>query len=109
VYIADFLRTFAGGGVDGLLLDEGATPEDGLVHPEAYRSVLNVADHYEWPVLVRTDAAPVWPHGDVAGVAVWLAPAARDKPAHPWGIVAGAELWDGADPEAVMQRVRALT
>ena len=69
MYSADFLRMFAGAGVDGLLLDDGPVPVDELIHPEAYRPVLNIADHYEWPVLVRTDAAAAWPHGPVPGIA----------------------------------------
>ncbi len=125
MYTADFLRTFAGAGVDGLLLDEGRVPADDLIPPEAYRPVLNIADHYEWPVLIRADAATAWPHGNVAGVAAWLGSAAPAEPSGRWGIVAGADFWDGvsppagadlvlaavpadADPEAVMKRVRAL-
>jgi hypothetical protein len=126
MYVADFLRTFAGSGVDGLLLDEGPTPAGDLVDPEAYRSVFNVADHYEWPVLVRSDATSAWPHGVVAGVAAWLGSAAVGQPIARWGLVAGRDFWSGqdgtapsdlvfavvppdADPEVVMQRVRALT
>jgi hypothetical protein len=103
MYVADMLRTFGGLGVDGLLLNEGSA---GLIQVDAYRSVLNVAEHYGWPVLIRADAAVAWPHGGIAGV------------------VAGAGFWDGdnpdaelilapvcaqADPEAVMNRVRALS
>jgi hypothetical protein len=126
MYIADFLRTFAASGVDGLLLDEGPTPADDLVDPEAYRSVLNVAAHYEWPVLVRSDTTSAWPHGAVAGVTAWLGAVAVGQPIARWGVVAGRDFWTGkdqttesdlvlavvpadADPEAVMQRVRALT
>jgi hypothetical protein len=125
IYSADFLRMFAGAGVDGLLLDEGRVPAGELIHPEAYRPVLNVADHYEWPVLILAEAAAAWPHGPVPGVAAWLGSAAPDGPSDCWGIVAGAGFWDGADPpaeaglvlaavpaeadpEAVMKRVRAL-
>jgi len=125
MYCADFLRTFAGAGVDGLLLDEGRVPADELIPPEAYRPVLNVADHYDWPVLIRAEAAAAWPHGNVAGVAGWLGSAAPAGPSGRWGIAAGADFWDGADPpadadlvlaavpaeadpEAVMERVRAL-
>jgi hypothetical protein len=125
MYSADFLRLFAGTGVDGLLLHEGRVPAGELIHPEAYRPVLNVADHYEWPVLIRTDAAAAWPHGPVPDVAVWLGSAAPSEPAGRWGLVADADFWDGvdpptgadlvlapvpgtADPEAVMKRVRAL-
>jgi hypothetical protein len=125
IYSADFLRLFAGTGVDGLLLHEGPVPAGELIHPEAYRPVLNVADHYEWPVLIQTDAAAAWPHGPVPDVAVWLGSAAPGAPAGRWGIIAGSDFWAGADPptgadlvlapvpaaadpEAVMKRVRAL-
>jgi hypothetical protein len=125
MYVADFLRTFGGSGVDGLLLDEGPTPAGDLVDPEAYRSVLNVAGHYEWPVLVRSDATSAWPHGAVAGVAAWLGTIAVEQPIARWGVVAGRDFWTGedrtaggdlvfavvpadADPGVVMQRVRAL-
>ena len=47
MYLADFLRIFATSPVDGLLLDEGPTPAADLMHPDAYRPVLNVADHYD--------------------------------------------------------------
>ncbi len=126
MYIADFLRIFAGEGVDGLLLDEGPAPPGELIHPEAYRSVLNVADHYEWPVLISCGTAPAWPHGAVSGVAGWIGSAAASQAAGRSGIFAGADFWAGAepasgadlllavvpagaDPGAVMQRVRALT
>jgi hypothetical protein len=125
IYCADFLRIFAGTGVDGLLLDGGRVPAGELIHPEAYRPVLNVAGHYEWPVLIRTDAAAAWPHGPVPGVAVWLGSAGPDEPSGRWGMVAGPDFWDGAtppaearlvlapvpaeaEPEAVMKQVRAL-
>ena len=125
MYCADFLRLFAGVGVDGLLLDEGRVPAGELIHPEAYRPVLNVADHYEWPVLIQTDAAAAWPHGPVPDVALWLGSAGPGEPAGRWGIVADADFWDGgglpagadlvlaavpaeADPEAVMKQVRVL-
>lgn len=127
MYCADLLRAFGGTGVDGLMLDEGAAAAGELADPEAYRSVLNVGEHYEWPVVVRAGAAPAWPHGGVSGVALWLgsAPVGGPPPGR-WGLVAGADFWAGAappaeagvvlapvpeqaDPEAVMARVRALT
>lgn len=131
MYSADFLRTFGDTGVDGLLLDEGPVPAGELTDPEAYRPVLNVAEHYGWPVLIRTEAAAAWPHGRVSGVAVWIGsgPAAArpagSAPPGRWGVAAGPEFWAGtdppaaaglvltqvpahADPEAVMKRVRAL-
>jgi hypothetical protein len=125
IYSADFLRMFADSGVDGLLLDEGRVPAGELIHPEAYRPVLNVAGYYEWPVLIQTDAAAAWPHGPVPDIALWLGSAAPSQPAGRWGVVADADFWEGADPsagadlvlaavpaeadpEAVMKRVRAL-
>ena len=124
MYCADLLRAFGGAGVDGLLLDEGPAGPGELVDPEAYRSVLNVAAHYEWPVAIRAGSAPAWPHGSVPGVALWLGSAAGQA-SGPWGLVAGPDFWAGAvppadagvvlapvpagaDPEAVMTRVRAL-
>ena len=125
MYCADLLRTFAGAGVGGLLLDEGGGSAGELISAEAYRSVLNIAEHYEWPVLIRTEAAAAWPHGSVPGVAAWIGCAAPAAPHGRWGLVAGADFWDGAsppagagfvlatvpaqaDPEAVMKRVRTL-
>jgi hypothetical protein len=87
MYVADLLRIFATGRVDGLLLEEGSTPGGELADFEGYRPVLNVAGHYEWPVWVRTDAAPCWPQGEVAGLAGWLGTRAPEQPAGPWGIV----------------------
>ena len=127
MYVADMLRTFGSLGVDALLLDEGPAGGDDLIHPEAYRSVLNVADHYGWPVLIRADAAVAWPHGSIPGITAWLgSAAAADVASGRWGVVAGPDFWAGgspapgadlllvpvpaqADPEAVMKRVRALT
>jgi len=116
MYSADFLRTFGDAGVDGLLLDEGPVPAGQLTDPEAYRPVLNVAEHYGWPVLIRTEAAAAWPHGPVPGVALWIgsaapvpvpAPAPADADAAAgggapgrWGVVAGPDFWADADPPA---------
>ena len=125
MYVADMLRTFGSLGVDGLLLDEGSADASGLIDPEAYRSVLNVADHYGWPVLIRADAAAAWPHGSIPGVTAWLGSAAADVASGRWGVVVGPGFWDGdnpapeaelmlvpvpaqADPEVVMKRIRAL-
>jgi hypothetical protein len=125
MYIADYLRTFAGEGVDGLLLDEGLAVAGDLIHPEAYRPVLNVAAHYEWPVLILSGTVPAWPHGPVTGVTGWIGSSAPSQAAGLSGILAGEDFWAGAepasgtdlllavvpasaDPGAVMQRVRAL-
>jgi hypothetical protein len=121
MYVADLLRVFAATGIDGLLLDEGATPAHDLVDPQSYTSVLKVAEHYEWPVFIRTDAAPAWPRGTVPGVAGWVGSAAPPSPAPTWGMVAGEDGWTSAegdvllaavtaksDPETAMRAVRAL-
>jgi len=121
MYVADLLRIFAATGIDALLLDEGATPVDDLVDPHSYASVLRVAEHYEWPVFIRADAAPAWPRGTVPGVAGWIGSAAPPSPAPTWGTVAGEDGWTSAegdlllavvtaksDPETVMRAVRAL-
>ena len=72
IYSADFLRTFAGTGVDGLLLDEGRVPAGELIHPEAYRPVLNVAGSLRvagaHPDRCRRGLAA----REHRGVAVWL-------------------------------------
>lgn len=122
VYVADLLRIFANGGVTGLLLDEGPTAAADLAPPAAYQPVLNLAAHYGWPVFVRTDAAPAWPHGPVAGLAGWVGSAPPRLPEGRWGLVASPDRWADAqgdlvlaivpvdaDPETIMQRVRALS
>jgi hypothetical protein len=125
MYMADLLRVFATGPVDGLLLDEGAAPAADLLHPDAYRPVFNVADHYGWPVLLCAEAASAWPHGAVTGVAGWIGSGPPDRPAGTWGLRTADDFWSGtdpagdpdlilavvppdADPERVMARVRAL-
>jgi hypothetical protein len=124
MYLADFLRIFATAPVDGLLLDEGPTSASDLTAADAYRPVLNVAEHYKWPVLMcsETDA---WPHGPISGVGGWVGSAPPDRAAGTWGLRASDDFWSGgdpvgapdlvlavvparADPEAVMARVRAL-
>jgi len=127
MYVADFLRTFADAPVDACMLDESTSGGDVLVDVEAYRPVLNVAAHYEWPVWLRSDRVPCWPRGDRDGVAGWLGSAPPAQPAGAWGVVVGPEEWlasgslpevgggavvaivpAAADPDAVMQRVREL-
>jgi hypothetical protein len=127
MYVADLLRAFAGSGIGGILLDEAETPAPNLLAPETYRAVLNVAEHYGWPVFIRTDAAPCWPSGAIAGILGWIGRAAPTSVTARWGIVASTQAWlDGvdlpdvqggpalipvpaeADPVRVMQRVREL-
>lgn len=128
MYVADFLRTFAAARVDGLLLDEGSTPETALANVEGYRPVLNLAAHYEWPVWIRTDNASGWPQGEIDGIAGWLGDRVPAAEVGPWGIVLVADpahtaepvpetgrgavlaiVPAAADPDAVMRWVRELT
>jgi hypothetical protein len=127
IYVADLLRIFADARVDGLVLDEGSAAPAALLDFESYRPVLNVAGHYEWPVWIRTDAAPCWPQGSIEGVAGWFGQRAPDDAGEPWGVVlaidpgsadslratAGgaavlAVVGADADPDAVMGWVRGL-
>jgi hypothetical protein len=88
MYIADMLRLFAGGVVDGLLLDEGPAPVGELIDPEAYCPVLNIAGHYEWPVLICSGTVPAWPHGPVTRGRVDRiigSPPGRQRQWHPRG------------------------
>jgi hypothetical protein len=128
MYVADFLRIFATARVDGLLLDEGSTPEAALTPVEGYRPVLNVAAHYEWPVWIRTETAPCWPQGEIDGVTGWLGDRVPAGEVGPWGIVLVADpahtaepvpetgggavlamVPAAADPDAVMRWVREVT
>jgi hypothetical protein len=125
MYIADFLRVFGTAGIDGLLLDEGPTAPADLVPADAYRPVLNVAEHYGWATLVCTRAATAWPSGAVSGITAWIGSGPPQHVGAPWGWFAGDDFWAGADPdgapdlvfaavpeqadpESVMARVRAL-
>ena len=124
MYIADFLRIFATAPVDGLVLDEGPTSATDLTRADAYRPVLNVSEHYKWPVLICSETA-AWPHGPIPGVAGWVGSSSPDRAGGTWGLLATDEFWSGtdpvgapdlvlavvpaeADPEPVMARVRAL-
>src|SRR5690349_14777510 len=85
MYLADFLRIFATAPADGLLLAEGRTPADELTRADAYRPVLNVAEHYKWPVLMCSDTA-AWPHGPIPGVAGWIGSTPPDQADGTWGL-----------------------
>jgi hypothetical protein len=121
MYVADLLRIFATARVDGLLLDEGPTPASDLVDAQAYTPVLKIAEHYEWPVFIRTDAAPAWPRGTIPGVTGWVGSAPPSFAAPSWGLVADEDGWTSAegdlvlavvapagDPHTVMRDVRSL-
>lgn len=100
--VADLLQIFADTGLDGLLLDEGPTGVADLMDPRVYQAVLDVAAGSGWPVFVRTDAAPAWPHGPVPGVAGWLGSGPPQRAGLRWGLVTAEERWAAADCDLVL-------
>jgi hypothetical protein len=56
VYLADFLRTFSGLNVAGVLVQfrEGAAVNDELL--DLYSPIINVAKHYHWALAVQVEA-----------------------------------------------------
>jgi hypothetical protein len=123
-YIADFLRSFADAGLDGLLLEERAETEPASAEDlQLYQAVLNVAAHYRWDLGLRLPqgsaalAAPGLAYAlspvAVAGVATGLRVPAEfwdgaAAPAAPAGGFRCAEIPAAANPEAVLERLAAL-
>lgn len=110
VYVADWLRRFSSVPVALLLLDARASagPElpDGRL--DAYSPVLNAAEHYRWPVGLRTDDGVELAAAELKGVAVpeefWL----EADVAVPSGDFRIAELPAQAEPETVLVRLAEL-
>jgi len=101
MYVADLLRAFGDSGVDGLLLNEGQAADS--PGSKAYRPVLNIAEHYGWPVLLRS-AGVVKGEGR-SGTAD--PPFFWDETGPPSGFLLVTVPADAA-PEAVMRRIRRL-
>jgi hypothetical protein len=121
-YVADFLRSFAESGLDGLLLDESAETEPATAGDlQLYQAVFNVASHYRWDLGLRLPSG----RGIAQGLAYALSPVALAGVAT--GLRLPAEFWDGgaapelpagcfryaeipaaANPEAVLERLAAL-
>ena len=77
MYVADYLRNFAGCDISGLLLRDitGPASDDDVAR---YQPVLNVAEHYRWQVVLdgcRGDYQP----GPAQGVSVCLSANAGDR------------------------------
>jgi hypothetical protein len=110
VYVADWLRRFSVVPVALLMLDDrrAATPGLPAVELAAYSPVLNAADHYRWPVGLRTDEGLELAGTQARGVAVppeyWL----ETEVAVPAGDFWIAELPADAEPEAVLARLAGL-
>lgn len=101
VYMAEFLRDFAGVGVDALLLEEevGREPET-LDEVLWYEPVFNVGAHYRWDVGIRL---PVGGRAEVHPPGSGFVIAPRPPAGTIGGMVLGAEFWSGEDPAAAQE------
>lgn len=107
VYLSDWLRTFAGTGVSGLVIDERWTDSG----EQVLGPVLNVAEHYRWPVGHRTVDSLRFRFAGGGTVTVpvldrdyWLAGAATV----PGGEFLMTEIACGAVPEEVLSLLTGL-
>jgi len=99
VQCADFLRAFAGSGIDTVLLEESPDSEPQSADElEWYRSVLNVGKHYRWDVGVRLPGGGSQFNDTIADVAYLIAP--RAGHAACFGEAITSDYWSGAAPDA---------
>jgi hypothetical protein len=87
-YSADHLRALATVQIDAIVIDEGGRRDEAVASLEAYRPIVNIAAHYGWLVLHRSDLDRCWSTEAVQGVAASLgccAPQSADT--GPWGAV----------------------
>jgi hypothetical protein len=87
-YSADHLRALATVQIDAIVIDEGGRRDEAVASLEAYRPIVNIAAHYGWLVLHRSDLDRCWSTEAVQGVAASLgccAPQSVDT--GPWGAV----------------------
>lgn len=111
MYIADFLRCFAGTPVAGLLLHAGAAPLD----PAACQPLANVAAHYRWSFGARAEEPG---HGfdfvvadrPVAGCLTGLSHrlGAGPAPGRPANTFLAVQVDAEAEPNAVLEQLSAL-
>jgi hypothetical protein len=94
MYVADFLRVFAGIGADTLLLEESAGEEP--VSLAAYQAVFNVAQHYRWDTGVRLPVGNAQVAAEHARVGFLIAPTLLPVPRQ--GIMVDPQFWAGAAP-----------
>ncbi len=88
IYLADNLRTLAALAVDAIVIYEEAKIDGTVDSLEPYRPILNIAAHYGWPVLHRSDLEGCWCYDAVVGIAASLgrfAPVSTET--RPWGVV----------------------
>lgn len=111
VYFADWLRRFSSLPVALLMLDcrRADLPGLPLDHPAEYGPILNVADHYRWPVAQRNDYTVDVAGTDLKGAVIpreyWLA---EDVAVTPGDFLLATIPHDAA-PETVASRVADLT
>ncbi|KFF61091.1 hypothetical protein JF66_00035 [Cryobacterium sp. MLB-32] len=111
MYVADWLRNFAGLPLAGVLLDDRTPPgadNTAEVALDTYSPVANVTEHYQWTLALRT-ASGVNVHGASAsgGIidpAFWL----QNDESLPDGDFLLGEIPSGAVPEDVLTRILAL-
>lgn len=121
MYVAGVLGELGDVGVQAVVIDEGDTPADALPAPSGYGPIANIARHLGWTVVVRTDAAPCWPHGADQAISAWIGTCAPAGEAGAWGLVGeySSGIPEGsalaprivriprdADPDAVTATVR---
>ena len=107
MYYADWLRRFSMLPVSLLLLDGRADDLDGIPVEDlaAYTPLHNAAEHYRWPLGLRT-ADGVTLHGqDLKGVVVPSAYWTEKGVPVPEGDFGLAEIPAGAEPETVLARL----
>jgi hypothetical protein len=94
MHCADFLREFAGTGIDTVLLEESPESEpQGASELEWYRSVLNVGAHYRWDMGLRMPG-PGHLGGAIADIAYLIS--TRVESGVCCGELIPAQFWSGA-------------
>ena len=91
MYVADFLRTFAGDGIEVVLIEESSTTPTALDAP-AYQPLTNLAKHYRWDIGVRAHTPE--PGSANIGIDFAITPAPLVRLAH--GIDIDHRFWSGA-------------
>ncbi|KGJ72106.1 hypothetical protein GY21_17620 [Cryobacterium roopkundense] len=111
MYVADWLRSFAGLNIAGVLMDARTLPGAGNTAPvslDTYSPIANVTEHYRWTLALRT-AGAIDVHGASASGAIiradfWL----EEGHSLPDGDFLLGEIPAGAVPEEVLNRILAL-
>jgi hypothetical protein len=126
VYVADFLRVFADGALDVLLLQESTTECGSALDDAAHLPIANLAAHCRWDCGLHSTTAATRVRGGMAFVIApppialpntcvpipanfWLGDSWAGEEAAPLtGSFVFAEIPAGADPQRVLERLRLL-